>query len=431
MEYHPDPDFRKSAKRGVPRAPADPTVGGPRVLVSRAALLHNAAVIRNQLEDGVQICAVVKADAYGHGAALVADTLRNFSIDGSGRSAVDQLAVASVEEATALPDFECPLVILRPVENVYLGRNREMLEVAVENGWTLTLTHPAAADDIARLALRRGLLARVQVMLDTGMTRTGCSIGEFGRLIERIEAHQSLQLMSVGTHFANGEVRGDPFTGEQLRRFAEATDFLDERFGGRVVRHAAASGAIFLNHRTHYDVVRPGLALYGIDPTGRPSPDRPLRPALSWTAPLLAVHAVRTGEGVGYGQTWRAAYPTRVGVVPVGYADGYPRCLGNRAAVLIGEAVCPVAGNVSMDLLTVDLTAAPHARVGDTVTLLDADPLSPVSAYALAEWAGTIPYEILARIGPRMMRVATDPRDAEILANPAEGEADGEHDTIA
>ena len=431
MEYHPDPEFRKPGKSGAPRPPADPTVGGPRVLVSRAALLHNAAVIRNQLEDGVQICAVIKADAYGHGAALAADTLRNFSIDGSGQSAVDQLAVATVEEATALPDFECPLVIFRPVENVYLGRNREMLEVAVENGWTLTLTHPAAADDVARLALRRGMLARVQVMLDTGMTRTGCSPAEFPRLIDRICTHQSLQLMSVGTHFANGEVRGDPFTGEQLRRFAESTDFLDERFGGRVVRHAANSGALFLNHRSHYDTVRPGLALYGIDPTGRPSPDRPLRPALSWTAPLLAIHAVRTGETVGYGRTWTAGYPTRVGVVPVGYADGYPRVLSNRAAMLVGEAVCPVVGNVSMDMTTIDLTAAPHARVGDAVTLLDADPLSPASVYALAEWAGTIPYEIVTRIGPRMIRVATDPRDADILSGPPDGHDDGESDPVA
>ena len=423
MEYHPDPEFRKSPAR----APVDPTVGGPRVLVSRAALLHNAAVIRNQLEDGVKLCAVIKADAYGHGAALVGDTLRNFSIDGSGQSAVEQLAVATVEEAAGLPDLECPLVIFRPVENVYLGRNREMLELAVQNGWTLTLTHPAAADDVARLALRRGLLARVQVMLDTGMTRTGCSTAEFGRLIERIEAHQSLQLMSVGTHFANGEVRGDPFTGEQLRRFAESTDFLDERFGGRVVRHAAASGAIFLTPRSHYDIVRPGLALYGIDPTGRPSAERPLRPALTWTAPLLAVHAVRTGESVGYNRTWKAGYPTRVGVIPVGYADGYPRAMGNRGAVMVGEAICPVVGNVSMDLTTIDLTAAPHARVGEPATLLAADPLSPVSVYALAEWAGTIPYEIISRIGPRMMRVATDPKDGEILG----GHGDPEPDSVA
>jgi alanine racemase len=155
-------------------------------------------------------------------------------------------------------------------------------------------------------------------------------------------------------------------------------------------------------------MVRPGISIYGIDPTCRPSVDRPLRPVMRWIAPLIALRDVAAGAQVGYGQTWTAAKPTRLGLVPIGYADGYPRLLSNHGTMMVAGQPAPVAGRVSMDLTVIDLKNAPHALVGDDVTVLDDDPVSPASVYRIAELAGTIPYEILCRIGTRVRRVAAD-----------------------
>ncbi|HEX3356664.1 MAG TPA: alanine racemase, partial [Tepidisphaeraceae bacterium] len=219
------------------------------------------------------------------------------------------------------------------------------------------------------------------------------------------------RLAGICTHFASAEQGDDPFTHEQLTRFRSATDGVQDRFKTRVVRHAANSAAVFFHPDSHFDMVRPGLALYGIDPTGRPSMDRPLQPVLKWTAPLISTKAVYKGTGVGYGQTWYAPRDTRIGLIPVGYADGYPRCLSNNAYVMIHDRPAAVIGRVSMDLMTVDLSEVPSAQVGDEATLLDDDPLSPVSVYRLAEWSDTIPYEVFCRIGPRVERVVVEPEN--------------------
>jgi alanine racemase len=142
---------------------------------------------------------------------------------------------------------------------------------------------------------------------------------------------------------------------------------------------------------------------------------------LKWTAPLVAVRSVRKGTGVGYGQTWQSPRDTRIGLIPIGYADGYPRTFSNRASVLIHGKPAPVVGRVSMDLTTVDLGEVSGAQIGDEVTLLDNDPLSPVSVYKLAEWAETIPYEVFCRIGPRVQRVVIEPEDEIGIRNERRG----------
>jgi alanine racemase len=387
------------------------TRGEPRLLISRSALLQNVRTIRNVLRPGTKICAIVKADAYGHGGALVADALCNFATDQSDSPAVEQIAVATMDEASALAETLLPITVLRPVENVFLGRQRSALEHAIRSGWTLTLTTAAAADDVARLALACGRRARVQVMIDTGMSRAGVNYQQTEYVVQRILARPVLQLMAVGTHFANSEIAGDLFTTEQLNRFHQVTDAIAEECDGTILRHTANSGAIFFTPAAHFDMVRPGLAIYGIDPTGRPSINRALKPVMKWTAPLIGIRDIPAGTTIGYGQTFCAPRDMRIGLVPVGYADGYLRAFSNRGVMLLQGEMCPVVGRVSMDLTTIDLTNAPHASLGDEVTLLDNDPLSPCSVYELAKWADTIPYEIFARIGPRVKRVAIQPQD--------------------
>ena len=389
------------------------SLGEPRVLISRAALRHNARLLRRTLPAEVRICAIVKAEAYGHGAAVVADAL----CQGPDGPAVDALAVASLDEAEALPDVPLPVIVFRPVENVFIGRQRQKLETAIRSGWGLTLCSPAAADDLARIALACGRRAVVQVMVDTGMTRSGVLAARLHDLLHKIDSRPSLRLAGICTHFASADVAGDPHTIQQLDLFHRSTDDVATALRGKILRHAANSAAIFFTPESHLDMVRPGISLYGIDPTGRPVPERPLRPALKWTAALVGIKSVPKGAAVGYGRTWEAPRETRIGLVPVGYADGYPRHLSNRAFVMIHDRQAPVVGRISMDLMTIDLGNIPQAAVGDEVVLLDNDPQSPVSAYEMARWSETIPYEVFCRIGPRVQRVATDPVEEESPAS--------------
>ena len=386
--------------------------GQPRLLINRQALLHNASLLRRAIGSHVRICAIVKADAYGHGVDDVVDTLTNFSTDHAEAPMVDALAVASIDEADALPESKLPVLIFRPTENVFLGRERESIERAILAGWTLTVCTPSSATDVARVAMNLNKRALIQVMLDTGMNRSGVRCDRFDELVEAILRQPALKLVGLSTHFAGSEVCDNACTSEQLNRFHAITDgFVDaQQLAGRsITRHVANSGGIFHARASHLDMVRPGISLYGIDPTGRPSLDRPLRPVMKWTAPLVGINELKSGEGVGYNGTWSAPRDSRIGLVPVGYADGYNRCFSNKSVMMVQGKPAPVVGRVSMDLTTIDLTDHPHAIVGDEVTVLDDDPLSPSSVYALARLADTIPYEIFCRIGPRIKRVAVEP----------------------
>ncbi len=379
---------------------------------------------------------MVKADAYGHGAALVADTLLNFSAYDLEGPVVDALAVATLDEAEQLrpileepPDIvalkqdslgadmwasrtRVPLLVLRPVENVYLGRERDRLECAARAGYVLTVNTSQGAADLNRIASRCNQRVPVQVMIDTGIAREGCPLSLVDAVVSAIESQSNLNLVAICTHFVSSEEPDNPFTTEQLRRFQSATAHHVARHPA-LVRHAANSGAIFYTPGARLDMVRPGISIYGIDPTCRPNLDRALRPVLKWTAPLLTLRNLNPGDTVGYNQTWKADLETRVGLVPVGYADGYLRSCSNRAIMLLNGKKCPVIGRISMDYATIDLSAVPEASVGDEVTVLDCDPLSPASAYALAKIAQTIPYEIFCHIGQRVRRVAVEPAEKE------------------
>jgi alanine racemase len=384
------------------------TIGEPRLLISRSALLHNVSLIRSRLSPSTRVCAILKADAYGHGAQIVAETLCSADGDDQSTPVVDALAVASMDEAATLDNATVPIIVFRPLENAYIGRQRFRLDEAVRKQWVLTLCSVAAADDLARIAVSCGKRAPVQVMVDTGMSRSGISVEELNALLHRIDSRPSLRLVGLCTHFATAETPRDPFAIEQLRRFHSATGDYMTSAVGRVARHAASSGAIFQLPSSHLDMVRPGISLYGIDSSLAPSIDRPLRPVMKWTAPIVGINLVKRGEGVGYGRSWVASRSSRIALVPVGYADGYPRCLSNRASMLVRRQSAPVVGRISMDLTTIDVTEISDAAIGDEVTILDNDPISSASVYELARLADTIPYELLCRIGPRIGRVAVN-----------------------
>lgn len=362
----------------------------PTLWIDADALRGNAQFLRGRLASGATLCAMVKADAYGLGAADVVPVLQGL---------VDRFAVATVDEAAELPAGATPVLVLRPLTGV-----GEAEREGIRRGWTFTIAEASALDDLARAADRAAARVDLNIMLDTGLTRCGIAAARLASLVEAVARRPGLRLAMVGTHFACAESVDDPFTSQQLTRFLEVAEPLRRGHPDRPRLHAANTAAVLLHPAAHLDMVRPGIGLYGIDPGGTPQVDHPLRPAARWTAPLLAIHEVEPGAAVGYGRTWTSARRGRIGVVPVGYADGYPRAASNAAAMLVGGAVCPVAGRVSMDMTTIDLTHAPAARPGDQVTVLDADPLSPAGPYALARAAGTIAYELLARVGRRVRR---------------------------
>jgi alanine racemase len=260
------------------------------------------------------------------------------------------------------------------------------------------------------------------VMVDTGMSRDGVPLEHLDDLLIRVGSRPSLRLVGLCTHFASADDPRDPMTAEQLNRFRAATDPIALAMPGKLIRHAASSAAIYFHAAAHLDMVRPGIALYGIDPTFRPCMDRALRPAMKWAAPLVSIRTVAQGTSVGYAQTWTAPRDARIGLAPVGYADGYLRCFSNRAVVMVAGRPAPVVGRVSMDLMTIDLSGHPHVTVADEVTILDNDPLSPASVYQLARLAETLPYEIFCRIGPRVARVAVDPENVDPQHSPMDRE---------
>lgn len=384
--------------------------GEAHVTISRDAILHNVKVIRSRLRPGTRLCAVVKADAYGHDAHIVADTLCNFSYDALEGPAVDALAVATLEEADSLGPAPVPVHVLRPVEAGSIRDQRQMLLSAVRTGRVLTVVSAPAAADLGRLAAALGRPAAVQIMIDTGHAREGAAPHDVPAVLAAVAAQPALRLAAVCTHLVSSEQPDDPFTAHQLAMFRRIIDNLAP--AAPLVRHVANSGGVFLHPESHFDMVRPGISIYGIDPTGRPTAARPLRPAMKWTAPLLMTRRVSRGQSVGYNRTWVAPRDTTLGLVGVGYADGYMRCFSNRAVMIVRGRTAPVVGRVNMDYTTIDLHDVPDAVPGDQVTVMDSDPLSPASVYALAQLADTIPYEILCRIGPRMSRVVLESQPA-------------------
>ena len=362
-----------------------------RAEIDLAALRHNLRVVRQRVGDGVQVCAVVKADAYGHGAVRVARTLC-----GAG---IDMLGVALVEEGLALREAG----LVEPILVMGLAPEDDLAD-ALAADLALTVDGAATAEAIDRAAAAQGTTAAVHLKIDTGMNRLGVRAEEAARAAAEVDALPHLGLAGVYTHLACADEPDDPFTPAQLATFGEALEAMRGVGVAPPLVHAANSAGLFARPAARFGMVRSGLALYGVGPS-EAARAADLVPVMTLKTRVATVKQVRAGEGVSYGQRWRAERESRIGVLPVGYADGYPRSLSNRGRVRAAGRLVPVVGAVCMDLVMVDLTDVPEAGAGLEVTLLEADAASPLSAAALAEAAGTIPYEILAGIGPRVRRV--------------------------
>lgn len=360
--------------------------------IDLAAVRHNAARLDRAAGDA-SLMAVVKADAYGHGAVECARA----ALQGGAGS----LAVASVEEAEQLRlaglDDVTVLIMSPLTESACTRAMRQRCEVAISDQGALDRLM-AGCDD--------GQVPRVHIEVDTGMGRLGAPLDECMALAQRAAA-AGAEVVGLMTHFATADVLEGPDAGfmrEQLVRFKAIVPAFRERFPGIIV-HAANSAGTVRDAAACLDMVRCGIALYGCSPFGGDPTADDLVPVMSWRSRLALVKHFSSRESVGYGRTWRAARGTWIGVIPVGYADGYARDLSNRGEVLVGGRRVPVVGTVSMDLITVDLGPEATERGGEEVVIIGSQGTERITADEIARVRGTISYEVTCAVSPRVARV--------------------------
>ncbi len=361
--------------------------------ISVSAIQHNVRLLTGRLGPGVKLCPIVKADAYGHGLRQVLSVL--------GLSA-DVLGVALCSEAVELRrlGWQRPVLMFTTAG----ASDAEDLAVLIAHDVTLTVADPGELRLLEEAAAKAGRPADVHVKIDSGMTRGGVLPERAADLVGAARAAESVRLTGLYTHFACAEAPDKAATLDQLGVFLRAVEDCGGRQG--LLLHAANSAAAIDLPQTHLDMVRPGMALYGYQPSEALHNVLPLRPALRLTAPIVLVKDVPAGAATGYGMTYRFARNARVALVPVGYADGYCCAFSNGASMRVRGVDCPVRGRISMDQTIVEVTAVPDVRVGDRAEVISPDPDAPHSVRRLAALAGTIPYEVVTRLGGRITRVA-------------------------
>jgi alanine racemase len=355
--------------------------------VDLAAIEANTARMRRELGAGTALCAVVKADGYGHGAVPAARA----ALAGGAT----WLAVAAAHEARELRAAgiaDVPVVVLGAL-------SPEELDVALAARADVVVWHDDVVDAIAA---RGG--GRAHVKLDTGMGRLGTrDAAQASRVAARAAATPGVELVGAMTHFATADERGDAFFVEQLSRFAAWIADLRAAHPGLVV-HAANSAATLRTRSSHFDLVRTGVALYGLDPFGEDPAARDLRPALELSSWVAAVKPIAPGESAGYGRRFVAQEPTHLATLPIGYGDGVRRALTNNAEVLVRGRRLALVGTVSMDNVTVDAGPDAAAAIGDEAVLIGAQGGERITAEEIARRLGTINYEVTCGLLPRVPR---------------------------
>ena len=372
--------------------------------ISRSKLLHNFDLLRS-LAGSAQLLAVVKANAYGHGALLCSEAL--------AAGGAKWLSVTSVEEGVAMR-AACPDAEILALGGLWFG------EAATALAHRLT---PVVWEAVhLEEAARSGQPLSVHLEVDTGMSRQGVRLAALPTLLDKLQALPSLRLDGVMTHFHSPEMLDSSASHDQFEQFVTAIDTICTRGLHPRWIHAGNSASLLdpgagelVKLAGKYNLtamLRPGLALYGYAPrfTGgaKPAISDELKPVLAWKSRIASLRTIEPGETAGYCATFRAKRRTRLALLPVGYADGLNRLLSNRGAVLVRGQRAPIAGRISMDLTIADVTDVPGAEIGDEAVLIGTQRAEAITAYDHADVARTIPYEILCNISARVPRVMVD-----------------------
>jgi len=358
--------------------------------IDLSAIRHNVGVMRAHMAPGAEFLAVVKADAYGHGAVPVAKAALE--------AGATMLAVAIPEEGAQLRQagIDAPILVLG-------GMEEEAAEAVVACNLTQVVFDEARIMALEHAGEKLGMTAQVHLKLDTGMCRIGVrTTDEVQALARLIDSLPHVELTGCFTHMATADEEEHEGTLLQIEKFRELTEAIAQVHPGKITRHAANTASIFRYPQAHFDMVRGGIALYGYPPFAQ---DLGLRPAMRWVARAVYVKTIQPGERVSYGGLFEAKRETRVMTVPVGYADGYRRGLTGKGCVLVRGQRAPILGRVCMDQIMVDVTDIPDAQVGDEVVLLGAQGSDMIDADEMAAWLNTISYEVICSPGKRVPRV--------------------------
>jgi alanine racemase len=367
--------------------------------ISRAAVEQNVAALRSFLLPGVEFCAVVKANAYGHGQQLMTSVLLD--------AGVTHFAVDSINEAALLRQ-QSPDAIIFILDYTVPERLRDVVEI----GAIQTVYDEKTILELSKYGTSERP-ARVSLKIETGLHRQGVGPRGIVNLLDAVRrAEGRVVIVGAASHFASSEEPADPMNAYQLKNFTHALEAIRSAGFDPKYQHIACSAAAMTNAASQGTMVRYGIVLYGLWASknhkrhvvlGRQNIE--LSPVLQWKTRIAQVKDVPPGGAVGYGGTHVANRPIRLAVLPVGYADGFDRALSNRGEVLIRGRKCPIVGNVCMNVCMVDASAVPSVSVDDEVTLLGRDGMHTVTADDIAATAGTISYEVVARISPLLPRV--------------------------
>jgi alanine racemase len=359
-----------------------------RISVDLPSIGHNLEQIRART--GVPVMAIVKADAYGHGLVPVARYL--------AAQGVDQLGVAFLEEGVALrrAGITTPILVLGGIFGPQLTQ-------FLTNDLDITVSSLDKLRQVEAAAESLGKRAGIHLKVDTGMERIGVHSETCGPFIEAAVASKWCEIRGIYSHLACADDPASPMTGEQVQRFADACAHFDRLGAPMPVRHLANSGGVLNFPETHLDLVRPGILLYGVYPDPAAMRTVAVMPALSLHSQVVYFKVVKAERTLSYGATYRVGRDSRVVTVPIGYGDGYPRALSNIGQVLIRRKRYPIAGRICMDQFMVNI-GWDSAWNEDEVVLIGSQGEHAIRVEDVAEWAGTIPYEILTGLNQRIPR---------------------------
>lgn len=367
--------------------------GRPTVcFIDHNALRWNLRQIRAKVGAHVKILAMIKANGYGHGAAAIAQTLVNAGSDAFG--------VATLEEGIELRQsgIQTPIIVLA---GVYL----EQLEQFFSHRLTPVIHETASLKEFDAAVAKQGATLVVHLKLDTGMGRLGLLAAESAEWIPELKNLRALKIEGVFSHFSQAESVDGAYTRKQLEIFTNLLERLRSAGIAVPLAHVANSAATITLPAAYFEMVRPGIMLYGVYPSPAMVAQIDLKPVLVWKTAILQLRKVPAGTAISYGQTFVTKRKSLIAALPVGYADGYARLLSNRGQALVRGERAPVVGRVCMDLTMLDVTDIRNVQQGDEVVLLGRQGAAEISADEMAAWANTISYEILTSIGIRVPRI--------------------------
>jgi alanine racemase len=367
-------------------------VRATRAEIDLDAIHHNFRQVRSRVGSGVRIMSVVKANAYGHGIVEVSSALLD--------AGTDYLGVGIFEEGVLLREHgvEAPILVLGPPFEA-------QLKAFVEYQLDVTLCTGEAAGALDTLGSSLGRRTAVHVKIDTGMGRIGVSHNDAVEFVKYVSSLTNLELRGIYTQLATADEKDKRYARTQLTRFHDVVSTLGNIGISIPLKHCANSAAILDLRDSYYDMVRPGVTLYGYFPSRETSESLSLRPALSWRSKIGFVKRVDAGTPISYGRKFVTNTPTTIASLPVGYADGLSRSLTNKVEVLINGRRFRTVGAVCMDQVMVDLGTSANAKTGDDVTIIGTDGNEQITAWDVAEKQGTIPYEVTCGISDRVPRV--------------------------